>query len=86
MTAMLSTRYLLLALLALMSSGRTAGKMTCWDWVDGDWSPQDPDKCWAPDINGIFGGNLDGCSGDIVSIRYRVVELRVPVQSPCIAD
>lgn len=69
MSAMMSTRYLLLALLAVMS-GRTGGEMTCSDDGNGYYIPSDVDKCWSPDINAILGGKLDGCfSGTFVSIR-----------------
>ena len=72
MSAMLSTRYLLLALLAVMS-GRTVGEMTCdnyYPYGPHAYDPKDVHKCWSPDINGILGGKLDGCSNGFVSIRY----------------
>ena len=81
MSTMLSTRYLLLALLAVMS-GRTVGEMTCVGG-DGDYMPNDEEKCWSPDINAIFGGKLDGCYDDgRVSIRCIGLWLWVPHAKP----
>ena len=86
MSTMLSTRYLLLALLAVMT-GCIVGEMTCYDSGVGWYFPRDVDKCWSPDINGIFGGKLDGCAGGVVSIRnIGLCSCGCPVQSPCIAD
>ena len=86
---MLATPRLLLALLAVMG-GQAEGVATCSDNAgNGNYELGDA-KCWSPDINGLFGGKLNGCifeggpSGN--SVRIRCTGCGYGLKSPCIAD
>ena len=69
MLSMSSTPYLLLAALAVLAGmrGRVDGAMTCYDDGYGHYVLQDTAKCWAPELNATFAGELDGCDNGLVS-------------------
>ena len=69
MLGMTSTPHLLMMVLAVLAvmRGRVDGAMTCWQDTAGPYYLlTDTAKCWAPEINATFDGQLTACSGGLV--------------------
>ena len=71
MLGMTFTPHLLLAALAVLAGmrRRVDGAMTCYDTGIGDYKLRDTAKCWAPEINATFNGEMTGCSIGVVSVQ-----------------